>query len=336
MHKPAFIILLAMVAVACRQTGDGYCAWDGFALGTTYHISARMSDTTGMAADIDSLFEEAENSMSLYRENSLLSRINRNETDSADRHITYCIGLAGQISNISGGIYDVTVKPLTDAWGFAAEEASDKGPNIPYIMEFVGYRKVSLDGNRVVKADSRVEIDLNSIAKGYVSDLMGRMLAGRGASDFIVEVGGEIACSGVNSRGSGWIVGIDTPKEGNFIPGADIKATIAITDCGLATSGNYRRYRTDNSGRKIVHTIDPLTGFTKQSDILSATVMAENCATADGLATMFMAAGLEKSKEILAANPWIEAYFIFGGEDGSFGTFATASISDMITDKNVE
>jgi thiamine biosynthesis lipoprotein len=196
--------------------------------------------------------------------------------------------------------------------------------DIDSLLQFVGFDKFRVVGNQIVKADSRVQLDLNSLAKGYTVDLLADRLEQMGCWDYIVEIGGEIRASGVNAKGSQWRIGVDSPIEGNQSPGAYQQAVIKISNKALATSGNYRRYYTDSEGNKVTHTIDPKSGRSVVSRLLSATVVAPRCVEADAMATMFMAMG-DKAAVTLAEelkSEGIEVYFILAnGEE--FEIFST-------------
>lgn len=256
--------------------------------------------------------------MSIFSPSSLLSRINRNETDSLDSHIAYNIELARRFSELSDGAYDITIKPLTDAWGFGRTASSTK-INIDSLLEFVGYKMLNISDNRVIKEDSRIQIDLNSIAKGYTVDLIAQRLEALGIADYMVNIGGEIRCKGHNQRGEEWSIAIETPYEGNMAMDS-FEKIIAVTDRAVATSGNYRRFYTTAEGDKVVHTIDPKSGYSVISTLLSATVIAPTCAEADAAATMFMSLGTSDKTTQLAEYctkeyGW-EYYFIYAdGEE---------------------
>lgn len=324
--------MTVLLAVSCgRKTGDGptVSRFDGFTQGTTYHILVKSDGPLHLEKEIDSLLTEVDNSMSLYNPQSLLSRLNRNETDSADGFITECILTARRISEQSDGAYDVTVKPLTAAYGFTGDMPV-QNPDVDSLLELVGYDKIAVENGRLRKADPRMQIDLNSIAQGATSDYIAAYFDKLGIEEYMIEVGGEIFCRGLNAKGKPWVVGIDRPKEGNLTPGADLQVKISLSEKGLATSGNYRKFRTDSSGRKIVHTVDPRTGQPVISDLLSATVVAETSAEADAYGTALMVMGLERSKEFLAAHPEIQAYLIYSDEQGRFQTYVTPELGRTI------
>lgn len=320
------IISTALLASACaeRESTANYVKLEtGFALGTTYNITLNMADTTGLRSSIDSLFEAVVASMSVYDHNSLLNRLNRNETDIPDEHIIYCIETAAAVSAICGE-YDITLKPVIDAWGFNDGIPGQK-PNLDSLMRFVGRDKISVADGRLVKTDPRVQIDLNSIAKGYAADLLARLVEDRGATDYIVEVGGEIVCKGMSAKGRMWRVGVDRPVEGN-LPGEAFQTIIEPGDAAMATSGNYRRFYKDAQGNRVVHTVSGLTGSANPGDMLSATVIADRCIVADAWATMLMAAGAERAREILESHTEVSAYLIYLDADKSERVYTSPAL----------
>lgn len=330
--KRFLLCLLALCAVECTEKEDGIISnFDGLTQGTTYHIVVKSDRPLFLQAEIDSLLKVVDNSMSLYNPASLLCRLNRNETDSLDDFITGCIRTADSISRESGGLYDVTIKPLTSAYGFAGDSVVQH-PNVDSLLQFVGYEKISVENGRLRKSDPRVQIDLNSIAQGATSDFIAKYFDKVGFTDYLIEVGGEIFCKGHKTKGRPWVVGVDRPFEGNFTPGADLMVHIGMTNRGLATSGNYRKFYTDDNGRKIVHTVNAKTGQPFMSSLLSATVVAENATKADAYGTMMLLFGLEKSKEYLAAHPEVQAYLVYSDDKGNFQTYVTPELQSMIVE----
>jgi len=322
-HFATLVALLALSAACTPQRQ--YVTADGTMLGTTYHVVCDAPVTPDVLhRGLESLDREMSASMSIFDPASRLSRVNRNETDTLDAHIIYNIRLAQRVNALSGGTYDVTIEPLVEAYGFGGA-ARDDTPDIDSLLEFVGADKIAIEEGRLRKSDPRVRIDLNSVAKGYTVDLAAKFLEGKGAHNYIVEIGGEIRARGVNPRGERWRVAIDAPVDGNMTPGADVQKITALGDEALATSGNYRRYFIGDNGEKITHTIDPRTGRGSVSRLLSATVVARDCATADAMATMFITQGAEcavATAEALADS--IEVYFILAGTDGDeFEIFST-------------
>ena len=318
------IALVALLGVACSSAPQ-YRTVDGAMLGTTYHIVAETSlSSQQIFAAMERINREAIGSMSIFDERSLLSRINRNETDQLDDHIIRNIEIAQKIHSVAPR-YDITVKPLVEAYGFAAKNREAK-PNVDSLLQFVGFDKFAIEGNRILKSDSRLQIDLNSIAKGYVVDVIAEWLSNNGVENYIVEVGGEICAKGVNSRGVAWRVGVDTPFDNNNSPGAYQQKVVNISGAALATSGNYRRFYYNAEGERISHTLNPQTGHSHTTSILSATVIAPRCAVADGLATAFMASD-ERDAIALAEElrDSVQVYFVLAPAKGeeSYREFST-------------
>lgn len=311
-----FIVIIALLLVGCSTTPQ-YRTVDGAMLGTTYHIVAETSlSNQQIFEEMQRINNEAIASMSIFNPTSLLSRINRNETDSVDIHIARNIEIASKINALTPR-YDITVKPLVDAYGFAAKNREAK-PNIDSLVQFVGFSKFHLEDGRIVKSDKRLQIDLNSIAKGYVVDLISEWLNAQGCENYIAEVGGEICAKGVNAKGIAWRVGVDTPFDNNNSPGTHQQKVVQISGSALATSGNYRRFYYNEQGERISHTLNPQTGRSQTTSLLSATVIAPRCATADALATAFMASD-EKDAIALAKSlcDSICVYFVLAPERGN-------------------
>ncbi len=313
--------VVAVVATACSERPT-YTTVDGVMLGTTLHVVAdvRNLSAQGLRARILELDAEAKASMSIFDSTSLLSRLNRNETDRIDRHIAYCLRLSDSIGALSDGRYDVTIKPLTEALGFAGKERTS-APNLDSLLAFVGRDKVRIEGDRLVKSDPRVQLDFNSIAKGYTVDLLAALVEAAGAENYIVDIGGELRCRGVNPHGEAWRVGIESPFDGNQSNGEFLQRRLRMHEGGLATSGNYRRFYFDEQGNKVAHTIDPRTGRSVLSRLLSVTVAAPTCAEADALGTMFLAMGADDALAAVKRMSGIKVYFILAGADGGFEEF---------------
>lgn len=326
------IILLTAIllqVIACSKPEQKTTIIDGFALGTTYHLVICGDTVNGFQQKIDQTLEAINLSMSLYCDSSRLCQINRNQTDSLDEMLIYCIETALDVSRRSNGMYDITVKPLSDAWGFATKQRT-QDPNVDSLLQFVGYEKITIEGNRIIKQKPEVQLDLNSIAKGSAVDIIAQLIENQGYNNYLVEIGGEIYANGVNAQGSLWRIGIDKPIEGNMLPGNYLQSVLSFSNMAMATSGNYRRYYEDDNGRKIAHTINPKTGYSQINELLSATVIAENCALADAYGTTLMALGLEEAKNFVETNPHIYAYLIFSNEDGEFQTYSSANLENWL------
>ena len=325
-------LAFVLVAAACSREEQPYIRVEGQMLGTFLQVSARTSRSSAevysLMMQIDSM---AKCSMSIFDEQSLLSRLNNNQTDEVDEHIAYCLELSRRVNEQSDGVYDVTVAPLVEAYGFAAKDRQAK-VNVDSLLEFVGIDKLRIEDGHLIKADERVKIDFNSIAKGYVVDMAARALEEWGMTDYLVDIGGEVRCSGVNAKGGPWRVGVETPFDGNNTVGAYVQQVISLSNCSMATSGNYRRYYLDDEGRKVAHTIDPRTGRSAVTALLSATVVAPTCAEADAYGTMFMAMPLEQAIDTAREleKQGVQAYFIAAGENDEFEIYYTRGLAEAL------
>ncbi|MEG2239898.1 MAG: FAD:protein FMN transferase [Alistipes sp.] len=332
MIKTLLFTLCLGALTACSKP-ETYVVVDGMMLGTTLHVSADVKGISAqdLYAEVMKLDKEAKASMSVFEQGSLLNRLNRNETDSIDEHIAYNFRLATEVNAISDGRYDVTVRPLVEAWGFAGKERVQH-PNIDSILQFVGNEKVHIVGGRLVKTDPRVQLDFNSIAKGYTVDLLAQLVERFGAKNYIVDIGGEIRCRGVNKEGNAWRIGVETPFDGNQTNGEYVQKRIRLQEGGLATSGNYRRFYIDENGNKIAHTIDPRTGHSAVSRLLSVTVVADNCALADAMGTMFLAMGADDALAKAEQMPEVKVYFILSGAGDSYEEYVSPAMKALIMD----
>lgn len=323
------IIICVTSLVGCDNGAQPkYLSLQGVMIGTTYHIKAQVSPNSrsSLEAQIEALNSQLIKEMSLFDPNSQLSRVNRNETTQITEWMAENILLADSISRLSDGAYDITVAPLVKAWGFGADRRQEH-PNVDSILLFVGYRGLRVDRDfreiNLIKQDERMQIDLNSIAKGFAVDRVADILDTYGSKNYLVEIGGELRMRGVNPSGKFWRVGVESPIDGNMSEGELLERRIQLHPYSplkaMATSGNYRRFYRNEEGQKIVHTIDPTTGMSKSSSLLSATVVAPTCALADGYATMFMAAGDQRAEELAAKIEDCEVYFIYNSANTKSG-----------------
>lgn len=287
----------------------------GFTQGTTYKIVYYSDSLFIEQESIDLLLARFSRSCSLYDTTSLISRINRNETDSVDQYITDCELVARELYLESDGAYDITSYPLSKAFGFLRENKVNN-INIDSLLDIVGHSKIQISDGRIVKSDARVSIDLNSVAQGYSVDLVADYIKNLGINNFLVEIGGEVYCSGCKPDSLLWQIGIDKPIDGNMVEGAELQAVISVKDLGVNTSGNYRKFYIDDKGKRVNHIIDPRTGESSVSDVLSATIMTPSTALADGLATMLIVLGSEDAKRYLDNNrDRVEGYIIYHQDD---------------------
>lgn len=289
----------------------------GFIFGTVYNITYQSDKN--LEKEIIRELDKVDASLSPFNEKSIISKINRNEEAVVDDYFYDVFNLAMQISEDTNGAFDITVAPIVNAWGFGFKSGSS--PTSQYIdslKQFIGYKKVRINKDKhVVKQDERIMLDCSAIAKGYGSDVVARLFNAKGIKNYMIEIGGEIVASGLSDKRLPWKIGITKPSEDSLGTSNELQTILNITDCAMATSGNYRNFYYKN-GKRYAHTIDPRTGYPIQHNILSATVIAKSCAQADAYATSFMVLGLEEAKKILERHPQLLAYLIYTNKDNEY------------------
>ena len=302
---------------------------EGAIFGTFYHVTYQCDSS--LQKDIQAELQKVDASLSPFNQTSVISRVNRNEEVIPDSMFIHVFRLAKEISRKTDGAFDITVAPLVNAWGFGFKNEPNVTPaQIDSLLQFVGFEKVSLSGGKVVKQDPRVTLDCSAIAKGYGSDAVARLLDRKGIRNYMIEIGGEIVVKGQSPQKRPWKVGVNKPIDDTLNVHNEIQTILNVKDAGIATSGNYRNFYYKD-GKKYAHTIDPHTGYPVQHSILSATVLAKDCATADAYATAFMVLGLEKAQEVLDRAPDVQAYLIYADENGKDQVFATPGMKKLIT-----
>ncbi len=324
--------IVALLSLLLLISGCGnklkYKTIDGFTQGTTYHIVYSTDSPDSLNGVVDKALADIDNSLSVYNDSSIISKINRGEDISPDSLFIVVFNRSAEIYKISKGAFDISGAPMFDVWGFGFKNKEKVNQSdIDSIKQFVGMDKVKIENGKVVKADPRLSLNANAIAQGYTSDVIAREFDKLGIMNYMIEVGGEIFCKGQNSKGTEWSVGIDKPIEGNVIPGEELQEILSLSGKGLATSGNYRKFY-EEDGKKYAHTIDPRTGYPVTHSLLSATVIAVDAMTADALATYFMVVGLDEAKAYLAANSDVDAYLVYT-EGEKFQVYKTSGIKTI-------
>ncbi len=322
----AFVVLA--IALVRGQKGVPYQHDTGFVFGTVYHVSYQSEDN--LKADIEAELKKVDNSLSMFNPSSTISRINRNENVNADEMFIEVFTLAKNISAATDGSFDITVAPLVNAWGFGFKHNAlpDKHA-VDSLKQIIGFDKVTLTNGHVSKSDPRVMLDCNAIAKGFGTDMVARMLERKGIKNFMVEIGGEIVTSGNSDKRLPWKIGVTKPTDDTLNTNEEIQTVLNVSDVAMATSGNYRNFYYKD-GKKYAHTIDPKTGYPVQHSILSSTVLAPDCATADAFATSFMVMGLDRAKAVLDKHPELMAYFIYADEKGRNQVWYSPSMQPKI------
>ena len=272
---------------------------------------------------------KVDQSLSPFNKGSIISKVNRNEQVTLNEMFLNVFELAQQISKETDGAFDITVAPLVNAWGFGFKEGTTPDKRaVDSLLQFVGYEKVRLD-NDIKKQDPRIMLDCSAIAKGYGSDVVARFLKLHDIQNFMVEIGGEIVTNGVSDKRVPWRIGVTKPSDDSLSTSNEMQAVLNVTNKAMATSGNYRNFYY-KGGKKYAHTIDPHTGYPVQHNILSATVLANDCATADAYATSFMVMGLDGARKILDKHPELMAYLIYTDEQGNYAIWYSKDMENKI------
>ncbi len=322
-HYPflAFLIIgtILILTHSRSEAKPEYRTAQGLVFGTSYHITYLYN--ADLQEDIEQTLALVDNALSMFNPNSTISAVNRSESVSVDDTLFLKVfRRAMEISDLTGGAFDITVAPAVNAWGFGFKHAENiRQATIDSLLEITGYRKIHETDGMIVKDDPRIMLDCSAIAKGFGSDMVANMLRSKGISDFMVEIGGEIVLSGQNPKGKLWNIGISKPVDDSLSVSSELQTVIPITDIAMATSGNYRNFYVKD-GRKYAHTIDPHTCQPVSHSLLSATVFAPDCATADALATSMMVMGLDSAQALLSRHPEIQAYLIYQTPDGTITT----------------
>lgn len=326
-----FLILLVIgtiYAIRSPHSNIPFQREEGAIFGTFYHVTYQCDSS--LQKEIEAELRKVDVSLSPFNKESVIRRINRNEEVTPDSMFVHVFQLAKTISEHTYGAFDITVAPLVNAWGFGFKNGQDLTPaQIDSILSFVGFEKVALENGKIVKQDPRVILDCSAIAKGYGSDAVARLFDRKGIRNYMIEIGGEIVVKGLSPKEQKWKVGINKPIDDSLNVNNEIQTILNVTDLGIATSGNYRNFYYKD-GKKYAHTIDPHTGYPVQHSILSSTVLAKDCATADAYATAFMVLGLEQAKKILQSTPDIQAYLIYADEKGKNQVYTTPALQTMM------
>jgi thiamine biosynthesis lipoprotein len=300
----------------------------GPAQGSTFSISYLVPEGVDYRKDIDSILKSMDQQMSLWVENSEISRLNRGDSVYLSNDFQEVILKSIYISELTNGDFDITIAPLIKAWGFSGGTRKDS-INVDSLMNYVGYKGLvaSRPGPMLDKfaLPKGYQIDVNAIAQGYTVDIVSNFFHNANVHNYMIEIGGEVRCKGTNIDGRKWRIGIEQPQEERA---AGQYQTIVVLDTmSLATSGNYRKIWVDERGQRVVHTIDPETGQPVISNLLSVSIIANNATFADALATACMVSGLARAKAMVERFPNTEGYFIVGNKYGEFEVQTTSNWS---------
>lgn len=320
------IIVLGILCVNCDRK-IVYQHTEGKMYGTFYHISYASDED--LQAELHREMDLVNASLSMFNPNSVISQINRGETDSTDMLFRKMFRMALQVNQATDGAYDITVAPLVNAWGFGYEkEAFPDSVRIDSLLALVGMEKLTLEEDRLIKKVAGIQLDASSIAKGLGVDLVAEYLESKGVRDYMVEIGGEVRVKGDSDKRRPWRIGIDRPEDDVAAYDRQLQMVVGLTSGALATSGNYRNYYV-HDGKKYAHTINPRTGYPVQTEVLGASVYAPTCMEADAYATAFMVLGFEKAKAIIEKDPEIEGCLIYE-HNGKLKTWVSERMKTMI------
>ena len=303
-------------------------------MGTTYLVKLVFKhtnhDNIRIKNSIDSILLNLNQQMSNWINESEISFFNENlstEHQKISDDFFYVLEQGKIINQKTSGMFDYTIFPIMDLWGFGpGANMEKKTPNkdeIENVLRYVGAEKIQFNYPYIKKLHPKIQLDLNAIAKGYAVDKVHDWLVLKGFSNIYIEIGGEIRCSGVNASNSRWLIGIDTPIK-NSLPGQKLFTNTKLNNESLATSGNYRNYRSQN-GKIINHTIDPISGFPLETNVVSVSVKADKCLTADAWATALMVLSFEAGMKKVEEDETIEALWIILGKRGDFKQYSSSS-----------
>lgn len=316
-HTFFFVAIWALlISLGCApEKKIDYTKLQGSVFGTTYTIVYKSK--VDYQKEINQIFNDFNLSLSTYIPNSIVSRVNQNDsTVVVDAYFIEAYEKANKIYKETDGYFDPTIGKLIDAYGFGSgkEKKDLSKKEIDSLMELKGFEKMRIDGNKVIK-DAAIAYNVNAFAKGFGIDVVGRFLEEKGLKDYLVEIGGEIRARGKSPRETYWKVAIDDPNTDGSRSQSRI---IEIEDQSMATSGNYRKFKLNANGDKIVHTVNPKTGLAHESNLLSVSVLMKgDCADVDAYATAFLAMGLDKTKQFLKTRPDLKVILLFANKEGA-------------------
>lgn len=334
--KQLSILILCVVIISCKDTAKSDSSTiqnfkiSGPVFGTTF--SAIYASEIDYSVQFDSIFNLVNKSMSTYISDSDISKLNRNENPMVDEHFKAVFTKSKEIYNNTNGAFDPTIGAVVNAWSFGpnGEVQSVDSLKIKHLMTSVGLQRVELvmtdDGHNILKPDDAF-LDFNAIAKGYGVDVIADFLESNGVHDYLVEIGGEIRVKGINlENDSAWRVGLDTPR---FDGGQSVFKAISLKDEAMATSGTYRKFKTDHKGNRYAHIINTKTGYPTKTNILSVSVIAEDCMTADAYATAFQAMGIERVTDFLKSHLELKVFIMFENGEDALATLNLNNFPDI-------
>ena len=305
----------------------------GQAQGTTWNITYYSDDTLVSTKEIDSIFNSIDSSLSIYKTYSLITKFNNSARGvKTDQHLEHVVNLSLKISKETNGLSDITVAPLVEAWGFGVKASKDipTQQRIKKILSCVGYKKIRLTADSLIKLKPCVKIDVNGIAQGYTVDVLADHLKRRGLKNFLVELGGELRAEGKKQPGDKpFKIGIESPSSDDFST-APMQKIIVLDSGAITTSGNYRKFH-ENKGKKYSHIIDPRTGKSVDNEMISVTVFAKDAITADAYDNALMLMGVERALRYIEKRSGMAAFIIYKNKNGAITDTASSRFRDLLT-----
>ncbi|MBP6609850.1 MAG: FAD:protein FMN transferase [Paludibacter sp.] len=325
------VLLFASCAKQSKKSVD-YIHNEGKAQGTYYSATYLQPDGKDLQVEIDSFFMRFDRSLSTYNPNSVISKINKNQSTETDLYFENMFAAAYKVSVKTNGAFDITVAPLVNAWGFGfGKQERNKEPDYKSLMNLIGYEKVKLVDHQIIKSNPEMMLDASAIAQGYSADLVATLFEDNGCENYMIDIGGEIVCKGKNPKGKNWQIGIDKPVDDPVNQNGELQTIVSISNKSITTSGNYRQFYFKD-GKKYAHTINPKTGRPVEHNLLSATVVADNCTTADAYATAFMVMGKDSAMALCNRMPEMDCYLIYADDQGKYQVVYTDGFKKYLSE----
>lgn len=317
-----FILIYFLTVVSCKQEHSDNSKVVGSVFGTTYSVVYNSDERVDLESQFDSIFYIINKSMSTYQTNSIISKLNRNEKVALDSHFIKVFDASKTIHQLTEGVFDPTIGVLVNAWDFGPEGTIENldSLKIKDLMKSVNFNKVNRSGSLLIKEYKDTYLDFNAIAKGYAVDVVAEFLEDKKITNYLVEIGGEIKAKGINiDKQKNWKIGVENP---NFDGSQSIFKAIGLRNAAMATSGTYRKFKVDSLGNRYAHIIDTKTGYPSKTKVLSVSVIANDCMTADAYATAFKAMGIENVSHFLQSHPELKAFLIFENDKSELETLS--------------
>ena len=325
-----FLLLIGLILIfqACNTDTSKYIANNGTIYGTYYNIKYESPNGENLQTEIDEELQRLSRIFSHYDKEATITKVNNNKPVDLEPEFVTCFVRAEEIAKITNGAFDITAGPLINAWGFGPEDRQKMtDEKVDSLKQICGYEKIRLENGKIIKENSHMTINMSAIAKGYTCDLIGDFLLKKGCLNYMVDIGGEVVAKGLNDKSKVWTIGIREPIENPFEN--ELSAALMLENRAMATSGNYLNFY-EEDGKKYAHTIDPISGYPVQHSLLSASVVANDCMTADAFATAFMVMGKNAGIEIARQVPGMEIYFIYADKNGENQVYMSEGFSEML------